>query len=199
MFYSINQFPFLESIRSRVDEIAVEFNEAKKELPQLSEFMLSRKPELYSHTDYWTKETGITEDKIGYDARNGTWGAFPIFKEGFPIKWYSVNDFFPTTIKLIESVPDVYFSSFMRLSPGSKAAPHQHQLSHLIFHLALFDNKIGSSLTCGDSTIHFRNKGDYAIFDYRNIHSSENYGLEERIHLTIDFRCKIERSELILI
>jgi hypothetical protein len=198
MFYSINQFPFLISIREKVNEISQEFQNAIDKLPQLKEFMQNKEPELYSHVWYWAKETEILKEYTGYDPRpdNGAWGAFPLFKEGFPIKWYNVYEIFPVTIKLVESVPDVYFSSFMRLSPGASGKPHKHAFSHLIFHLNLFDLDKGSIIECGNQKAFLKKKGDYAIFNYKNTHNSENMSSIDRVHLVIDFRYPIDSSQL---
>jgi len=198
MFYSINQFPFLISIREKVNEISQEFKNAIDKITQMKEFMESKEPELYSHVWYWGKETGILKEQIGYDSRpdNGSWGAFPLFKVGFPIKWYNVYETFPITIKLVESVPEVYFSCFMRLSPGAVTKPHKHALSNLVFHLNIFDLDKGSIIECGDKKVFLKNKGDYAIFNYKNTHKSENLSSIDRVHLVIDFKYPIESSQL---
>ncbi len=197
MFYRIEQFPYLQKIREHCSLISREFETAVGALPELNDFMQKKLPETYSHIDYWIRETGIDEETVGYDSRKGIWGAFPLFKEGFPIKWYDVNVHFPRSISLVSGVDKVYFSSFMRLGPGSGTAAHAHKLSHLIFHLALFDNPGGSELTCGTQTAYFEKQGDYCIFDYSNLHSSQNHGTLDRIHLTVDFRCEKPRELLL--
>lgn len=196
MFYSIDNFPFLKPFIDQADLISTEFSTARKNVQALNAFMLDELPELYSHTDYWSKETGIDGDTLGYDARNGTWGAFPIYKKGFPIKWYDVNKELPIISSLLKDVPELSFSSFMRLGPNSGTAPHAHKLSHLIFHLALFDNPDTSFLKCNEEEITFSKKGQYAIFDYSNMHSSFNSGKIDRVHLTIDFDFKGDKKVL---
>lgn len=186
MFYDINNYPFLKPIQDNIDVIVDEFNaQKKKELMQ--DFLNSTIPEIKSHTQYWIKEGGFDETQIGYDARDGSWASFPLFKKGFPIKWYNVNESFPETIKLIESVPNVNFASFFRLGPNSGAKRHQHLQSNLIFHLCLTDLNNDSELECNGEKKIFRKKGDWCLFNYSLPHSSFNFATENRINLVIDF------------
>lgn len=186
MFYDIRLFPFLESIVSNVDAIAHEF-ELRKNEPFMADFVNAPLPELKSHTEHWIKESGIDAANTGYDARDGSWSSFPLYKKGFPIKWYDAENSFPVAFKHILNVPGVNFSSFFRLAPGSGTKEHAHKLSNLIFHLCLFDVEGDSVLSCDGEDKIIKKKGDYAIFDYSKPHSSFNYGKNDRINFAIDF------------
>lgn len=186
MFNDIQSYPFLKVIHSKTEIIVKEFNSQKgKEF--MKNFMTAALPEINSHTDYWIKEGGFDETQIGYDARDGSWASFPLFKNGFPIKWYDVDECFPETIKLIRAVPGVNFASFFRLGPNSGAKRHSHLQSNLIFHLCLVDLDNDSELECNDVKTTFRKQGDHCLFNYSLPHSSFNYASIDRINLVIDF------------
>ncbi len=188
MFYDPSKLDFLRLLTENVDVISEEFIWAKDKIAELKKFMNDENPELFSHVDHWTIETGIHSDILGYDSRNGAWGAFPLFKVGFPIKWYDVEDYFPKTLALIENVPDVFFSSLVRLGPQSGTKKHRHSIPHLVFHLSLLDHDNGGSyITCGEEKIDFSKKGDFCLFDYRVEHSSFNHSDVDRVNLVVDF------------
>lgn len=186
MFYPIDNYSFLKNIRDNVDVIA---NELTAQLGQdlMADFINSKVPELNSHTHYWIKEGGFDETQIGYDARDGSWASFPLFKKGFPIKWYEVEKIFPETHHLISQVPNANFASFFRLGPNSGAKRHQHLQSNLIFHLCLVDLDKDSELECNGEKVIFRKKGDWCLFNYSMPHSSFNHSTNDRINLVIDF------------
>ena len=56
-------------------------------------------------------------------------------------------------MSLIEKIPDVFFASYMRLSPQGLISTHQHKMANLIFHISLADNPGGSVMVCGDDQI----------------------------------------------
>jgi hypothetical protein len=186
MFYPIEKYPILKSIQEKNALIVSEFN-SQKEKEFMKNFMTAKLPDLNSHTEYWIKEGGFDETQIGYDARDGSWASFPLFKKGFPIKWYDVEECFPETINLIRAVPGVNFASFFRLGPNSGAKRHSHLPSNLIFHLCLVDLDKDSELECNNVKTVFRKKGDHCLFNYSLPHSSFNFSNENRINLVIDF------------
>jgi aspartyl/asparaginyl beta-hydroxylase (cupin superfamily) len=186
MFYPIDKFPFLEQIRRNVDAIAMEF-EAQMKTPLLHNFMHSEEPEIHAHSDYWIKEGGFSSGQIGYDARDGSWGSFPLYKKGFPIKWYDVEKTFPKTFANVMTVPNVNFSAFFKIAPGAGTKEHKHAQQNLIFHLCLFDIEGHSVLTCNGEEKVLSKKGDCAVFDYSKAHSSFNFAKQTRINLIIDF------------
>jgi aspartyl/asparaginyl beta-hydroxylase (cupin superfamily) len=190
MFYEIDHFPFLKTLVDKVDLFSKEFEQQKKQ-PLLADFLNASLPELNSHTHYWIKEGGFDSTQIGYDARDGSWASFPLFKKGFPIKWYDVEKSFPETYKHILSVPEVNFASFFRLAPDSGTKEHVHTVSNFIFHLCLSDPDGESVLKCDGHEKIFQKKGDYALFDYSKPHSSFNSGKKDRINLVVDFSSAI--------
>lgn len=186
MFQPIDKYPILEKIKSSFEIIANEF-EAQKNEELMKNFMISALPDIHSHTQYWIKEGGFDETQIGYDARDGSWASFPLFKKGFPIKWYDSEKIFPETIKLINQVPGVNFAAFFRLGPDSGAKRHTHVQSNLIFHLCLTNLDADSELECNGEKTYFRKKGDHCLFNYSLPHSSFNSSSQNRINLVIDF------------
>lgn len=186
MFQSIDAFPELLKIKSSFETITKEF-ELQRDRELMKEFILSALPDIHSHTQYWIKEGGFDETQIGYDARDGSWASFPLFKKGFPIKWYDPESTFPETLKMIQSVPGVNFAAFFRLGPGSGAKRHTHIQSNLIFHLCLTDLDADSELECDGKKTFFRKKGDHCLFNYSLPHSSFNPSHQNRINLVIDF------------
>lgn len=187
MFYDIKEFPFLEAILRDTDKLAAEL-EAKMKLPFMENFFATTLPDLNSHTEHWIRENGLEASQSGYDARDGSWASFPLYKKGFPIKWYDVHDSFPETIARIERVPSVNFAAFFKITPGSGTLEHAHNESNLIFHLCLSDVGGESVITCNGEQKIIRQKGDWCIFDYSLPHSSFNSGSKDRINLIIDFK-----------
>lgn len=187
MFYEIENFPFLKNMVNNVDLFAEEFLRQKGQ-PFISDFLNAPLPELNSHSQYWIKENGIDSSQIGYDARDGSWSSFPLYKKGFPIKWYEVEKAFPLISEGISKVPDLNFSAFFRLAPGSGTKEHRHAAANLIFHLCLSDVDGESVLACDGKEKIISKKGDYALFDYSKPHSSFNSGKTDRINLIVDFR-----------
>lgn len=189
MFYDVHNFPFLVSIIEQSEILCLEFEQQKK-TSLLHGFMNDDLPEIHSHTDYWIKEGGFAAEQIGYDSRNGTFGTFPLFKKGFPIKWYNLHETFPLISNAILSVPNVNFATFTRIAPNSGVDKHTHLQSNLIFHLCLTDVDGTSILNCNGEERVISKKGDYVLFDYSMPHSSFNYGKADRINLAIDFSIK---------
>ena len=200
MFYSIENFPFLKSFTSNIDAIAAEFTLAQKEIQDLKDFLSAEQHFSLSHIYYWAIETmGKDDYYVEDDHRDeGVWAGFPLFKENFPIKNYDVKKYFPLTMSLIEKIPDVFFASYMRLSPQGLISTHQHKMANLIFHISLADNPGGSVMVCGDDQILLTKKGDYALFDYRIPHSTKNHGSIDRMNLVIDFRINFDLNKLLM-
>jgi hypothetical protein len=198
MFYAVDNFNFLKPFIENIDLIGDEFNSAKKEIPDLQAFLNAEKHFSLSHVYYWAIETMGKDDYYAEDDHRdeGVWAGFPLFKENFPIKSYDVKKHFPFTLSLIQNIPEVFFATYMRLSPQGLISTHQHKLPNLIFHLSLVDNPGGSIMLCGNQQLNLTKKGDYALFDYRIPHSTKNNGLIDRINLVIDFRTEINREKL---
>jgi hypothetical protein len=186
MFYKIEDFSFLIEICKQLKSIQAEF-EAQRHNPILRDFYFDKNPVIHSHTEYWIKEGGFDADTVGYDSRIGTFGSLPLYKTGFPIKWFDVHSLFPSIIQHIIDVPNVNFAAFSRLGPNSGLDEHVHAQSNLIFHLCLTDTEGHSVLRCNGEERILSKPGDYALFDYSLPHSSFNYGKADRVNLAIDF------------
>lgn len=191
MFYNLDSFPFLKTLVDNVDIVGKELMDLKNSSNLLDKFFdyppdtpLS---ETTSHVDYWIREGGFHPDQIGYEARNGEWVAFALYKVGFPIKWMDVEKLFPFTYQQIIKVPNANFAAFFRIAPNSGSNEHQHNKANLIFHLCLFDLDADSVMRCDGEEKILRKKGDWCIFDYSKPHSSFNYSSGDRINLVIDF------------
>lgn len=186
MFYDIEEFPFLKKLVLNTKELADEL-EWQMQQPFMAGFISPTVPDLNSHTEHWIRENGLESSQTGYDSRNGSWGSFPLYKKGFPIKWYNVNETFPKTINSVLAIPGLNFSAFFKIAPGSGTKEHAHQNSNLIFHLCLTDVKGKSVINCNGEEKILSKKGDWCIFDYSLPHSSLNSGNNSRINLVIDF------------
>jgi len=199
MFYSVENFKFLKPLIENVDTIFEEFNAAKTEVQDLKNFLSADKHFSLKHVYYWAIETMGKDDYYPEDDHRdeGVWAGFPLFKEHFPIREYDVKKYFPLTLSLIEQIPEVFFATYMRLSPQGLISTHQHKMPNLIFHLSLIDNPGGSAMICGDQEIVLTKKGEYALFDYRIPHSTKNNGAIDRINLVIDFRFDPHMKNLI--
>jgi hypothetical protein len=187
---NLESYPFLHPFINNIDSISKEYELASSELSELKFFFKNEEmPIVYSHFDYWVKESGFDKEEIGYDARGEKpVGAFPLFKKGFPINWYNVNEYFSLTYKLL-SVPGIYFAQFSIMSPKSHILPHKHKVvGSQIFHINLFDLDGHAEFKAGKDTINIENKADYFMFDPTNTHESKNFSNSYRIHLMFDFR-----------
>lgn len=188
MFYDFENIDYLKRMIENVDLIQNELLKAMKSVPELNDFMNDDMPVIHSHLEHWLRENKLDLETLGYDPRNGSWGAFPIFKKGFPIKWYDSPKEFPEIFKLINGVPNPYFASFMKLRANSITKEHAHNMpGHLIFHINLFDIDNYTVLKCGDETMSFSKKGDSCLFDYNLSHAPSSFSKDNRINFAIDF------------
>lgn len=186
MFYDIKQFPFLQTILDNIDIIIEEF-ENSTNIELLNDFKHNDYPEINSHILYYAKDQSITLEDLGYDFRNESWGAFPLYKNGYEIKWYNVLEHFPKTLQLISNVPNTYFSAFVKLIKNNGILPHKHNDKNIIFHVCLYDLDGYSELYCGEQKKVLKNKGDWAIFDTSIEHHSFNFSNTNRINFVVDF------------
>ncbi len=191
MFYDLKDFPFLQNLVDNVDKVGEELLHLKNNSTFMERFYdyppSTPIEEVTTHVDYWVRESGIHPDQIGYEARNGEWVAFALYKTGFPIKWFDVNKEFPFTIQEILKVPNVNFSAFFRIAPSAGSNEHSHNKANLIFHLTLYDLDGESVMRCNGEEKILSKKGDWCIFDYSKPHSSFNFSKTDRINLIIDF------------
>jgi hypothetical protein len=189
MFHNYNKFEFLLAIKSQVDHIANEYCLAKENIEELKYFFKDGEmPIVYSHIDYWIRESGFYSTQIGYDARGEKpVGGFPIFKEHFPIKWMDVNYHFKKTMMLLQSVPKLKFAQFSILSPGAFILTHKHKTNSFIFHLNLFDLNGKGIFTAGDEVLEYSKRGDCFLFDPSDNHSSKNESSDFRVTLMFEF------------
>jgi aspartyl/asparaginyl beta-hydroxylase len=199
MFYDIKDFPFLQEILNEVKSIVYEF-EKNKSLDLLQDFILNEYPEISSHILHYAVDQKISKEDLGYDFRNESWGAFPIYKDGFGIKWYSVKDIFPVALSNALKTPNPYFSAFLKLAKKKSIKAHKHAGKHLIFHVCLNNLDGYSEIYCGDEKRVLKNIGDWVIFDTFTSHHSCNFSNTDRINFVVEFpydfeklNCKIEQ------
>lgn len=190
MFHNQNNFPFLATFKENAHLIAEEYTKAYQAIPELNSFFDGvNMPPVYSHFDYWVKESGFDIGQIGYDSRGDKpVGGFPLFKKGFPVKWMDVPAHFPFTMKLLAGVEKLHFAQFAIASPGSAILPHKHKTQSLIFHVNLFDLKGGDALfKVEDETFTFSKQGEAFLFDPALNHASENNSDSFRVTLMFEF------------
>ena len=187
MYADYSKYPFLVNLINNVDVIAKEFEDAEQKFKYVSEFKNDKNPTIYNHADYWIKENKFHPDNIGYEARDGVWAAFPVYKIGFPIEWYNVKEQFPNVHLLLKQIPNLYFSCFMRLDSMAKTTAHKHLMKNLIFHLLLHDLDKPCVFNVNGEEKILQKKGDALLFNYSEEHSSINLASYTRINFTIDF------------
>ncbi|HRG00713.1 MAG TPA: aspartyl/asparaginyl beta-hydroxylase domain-containing protein [Bacteroidia bacterium] len=187
MFIDYTQYPFLNKFVDNINTISDEFEQANTSLKDLHLFVNDVNPTIFNHVDYWIKDNRFHPDDIGYEAREGIWGAFPLYKMGYPINWYNVKEHFPKTYELLKTVPNLNFASFMRLDSQAKTMPHKHQMKNNIFHLLLNDLDKPCFFNVNGQETSLQFKGDALLFDYSLEHSSFNASSDTRITFTIDF------------
>lgn len=188
MFYDINKFPALKVIQDNCSVINQELTEAIERDDKVRLIMNPDDIGVEHYTEFWAKENGFHRDQLGYDIRKGEYAAMAIFKKGFPIKHFNVEELFPRTTELLKTVENLEYSAIFKMYPKTKVDSHTHLRSHLIFHLLLNDLENGDYyLRCKDESKRIKSKGDYMIFDYSNEHESENSSDSDRYHLIIDF------------
>lgn len=191
MLYDPNDFSFLKNIISKVDILSNEYLEAYNKIKELKEFFKDGEmPPVYSHFDYWVRESGFDHTQIGYDARGANpVGGFPLYKKGFPIKWMDVPSVFPGTHELLMEVKNIHFAQYAIMAPGSHILPHKHTTQgSFIFHINLFDLSGESVFIAGNERTIIKKKGDCFIFNPIDEHESINSSKSYRINLMIDFR-----------
>lgn len=184
-------YPFLLPFIEKKSRIASEYLEAKNTLEELKFFFKNNDmPKVFSHFDYWVKESGFDMGDIGYDARGEKpVGGFPLYKLGFPIQWYDVEKNFPTAYNLLMQVPELHFAQFSIMSPNSHILPHQHKIQHShIFHINLFDLDGEAIFTAGNQSIALKKAGDNFLFNPALMHESKNNSNSYRVNLMFDFR-----------
>jgi len=191
MFYSISEFPFLSPAVERMTQLRDELLTVGRETNLLDGFYnctadIMERTES-RHIQYWSKDNGFHPEQVGYDARNGEWTAIPLYKHGFPIRWYDAPSAFPVAYDLMKAVPQVNFSAFFRLAPGAGTREHVHTNRNLIFHLCLFDLDGESVMHCNGEERILKKAGDYCLFDYSKPHWSHNSSGSDRINFIIDF------------
>lgn len=186
-FIDYTKYSFLNDIVNNIDIISEEFNKANTSLKELSLFTNDINPIVHHHVDYWIKDNKFHPEDIGYEARQGVWVAFPLYKMGYPINWYQVKEHFPNIYNLLKNVPNLNFSSFMRLDSQAKTTPHKHQMKNYIFHVLLNDLDKPCIFNVDGTEKTLIHKGDALMFNYSKEHSSYNTASQTRITLTIDF------------
>lgn len=187
----LKNYSYLQPFINNIQALAHEYEAAALNLNELKHFFKNNEmPVVYSHFDYWVKESGFDTEDIGYDARGEKpVGAFPLFKKGFPIKWYDVNQHFPLTYSILMKVPGIHFAQFSIMAPGSHILAHKHKVSDSrIFHINLFDLDGEAEFSAGHDIIQLKKRGDYFMFDPSDMHESKNHSNSYRVHLMFDFR-----------
>lgn len=109
--------------------------------------------------------------------------------------WIGSNDFVNTR-RLVELVRDslkcerIGKVMFTSLYENSTIPPHIDEGAYSDYYQRIHIPILTSPdviFRCGDESINMAPGGVY-LFDHKKIHSVENNGLEERIHLIVDFR-----------
>lgn len=189
MFSDISGIPFLKPLIDNQKTVFSEYETAKQSEPVFNHFLNTSNPDFTNHIKFWLQENNIDVEQTGYDLRTGVWGAFPLYKKGFPINWLNMKTLFPYLNHFFEKNKEIEFACFMRLEAGQSIATHSHSRQHLIFHLLMNDlNNKGCEFTCGTEKKTLLNKGDVLMFDYSQPHSSYNSSDMDRIDLVIDFK-----------
>lgn len=188
MFYSVEEYPFLQEIIAKREVINQEFQNAMKDKFLYGVVNATDEEFLHHYTNYWARDNGFSKEQIGYDIREGHYHTLPLFKKDFPVKYFDVVAFFPETSKIIQKIPNLHFSGFFKMFGKSKLGMHTHNRRHLIFHILLNDLEDGDCvITVNGETKALRNKGDHMLFDYSYEHGTENFSSTPRLNFIVDF------------
>lgn len=187
MFIDYNKIEFLRNIVVNVNDLSGEFIKAQNQLVELKKFVNDSDPIFHHHVDYWIRDNKFHPDDVGYEVREGVWCSFPLYKMGFPINWYDLKTIFPVTYNILSTVPNLNFSSYMRLDPNAKTTSHKHLMKNYIFHVLLFDLDAPCVFYVNGKEKSIQKKGDAVLFDYSLEHSSHNTSTFKRFDFTIDF------------
>lgn len=196
MFSNPSDIHFLNILTDDKELVFNEFLNARAIEPSFDFFLKTNSPDFPNHTKFWLTENTIDAEQTGYDLRTGIWGAFPLYKKGFPVKWFDVKKAFPYLSHFFENTNEIEFACFMRLGAGEKIEKHAHSRQHLIFHMLMneLDNK-GCEFTCGEEKKTLLHKGDVLMFDYSLQHASFNASSFDRINLVIDFKTLVSDKD----
>jgi hypothetical protein len=199
MFYSKNNFLFIEEIYNHLLEIKNELDDAKLNSNIVLDFFTSTPQVSFSEQmGYWAKETGVMPEQLGYKEEDVAIIALPLYKRNFEINEYDVKELFPKLIELLNKIPAINFAAFFRLPPSAKVLEHAHIQNNLIVHFCLTNTSGDSNIFCNDKRKKMNQFGDYCIFDYSNRHYSINNSETDRVNLVIDFAYDYERNTLIV-
>jgi hypothetical protein len=188
MFLDYKNYNYLVEIKNNFNIIKDEFENAHRS-EEIRKILYNSDDNVDYYTVFWARDNGFHPEQVGYDIREGDYSTLAIYKKDFPIRTVNIEQYFPKTIELINKyVPNVHLISFFRMATHAKLLEHTHNRKHLIFHMMLKDLVNGScELVCGNETLHLKNKGDTALFDYTIPHSAYNNCESERINLVVDF------------
>lgn len=187
MFISTDKFPFLAQVASNAETI---YEELKNAL--LHEADVRRAMEGQMVMDFpsnqWAWESGINQERVGYDLRDGNFSMLAIYKKKDNCITIDRSDLFPKTMSMLSSIENPHYIAFSFLHPGTHLKPHAHIRSHYVYHLLLQDLQDGHcEMICGNEKKHLRRAGDDLLFDYSQMHETFHRASNLRINLMVDF------------
>ena len=180
-FYNIDDFGYLKYFKDHFSQIQEEYQNAQNLIPEFHAFINNENCEFPSHTLYWLEENGIYDDP-----RNGIWEAFPVYKNGFPVKWYDAPSTFKTLFKGFDNIPGFKSCFFFKLGPDSETFEHSHIDNNLIMHISMQDTNGPCILNCEGEDRSLAKVGDSLLFNNSKKHYTYNKGTADRISLIID-------------
>ena len=200
MFFELDDFPFLKKILDSREFIRSELFDSMEAGKQASPMAHALGFWADGETDQdllappspivdeWVRKGGFHPDQIGYDSRGGRWATLPLLSSDKPELHGVSKKYFPLTTSLVADIPSLNFCSFFRLAPGAEVLEHKHRDRNLIFHLVLDDlDGDDCMICCAGQARRTSRRGDWALFDYSQPHSSFNRTTRSRVNIIVDF------------
>lgn len=198
-FYSLNDFPFLETFIQNKDIIVNEYNQfldnAKSFIDNKHNFI-----ECDPATLKWIEQQKNDPSFYEKGGNANNWIVITVFKENFIYK-----NFFIETNKLLRKINNLNYSGFFNLKSDQSIPYHKHEINTYIFHMNLFNLKFGTAQTYVDLNTNINpmdsninqarcyekrilsKSGDYVIFAPKYYHCAKNKSATNRITFGVEF------------
>ena len=157
---------------------------------------LKKYPELVAVQKSWkvfreeaANAMGCMMDLKDWRSEQGKWKVLPLMAEKedegvIPTDLVeSYRKLAPSTVELVEQIPNLKSFAFSLVYAGGFIRPHRHSNSFVTASLCLFGGTDTSIIV--DHEIRICHEGEIAIFDYRRSHAVYNFGYSDRMALII--------------
>lgn len=198
-FYSLNDFPFLDTFIQNKEVIIKEYNEFLSNAQSFIDSGHNFK-ESDPATLKWIEQQKNDPSFYEKGGNANNWVVITVFKDNFIYK-----NFFSKTNKLLKEIKKLNYSGFFNLKSDQSIPYHKHEINTYIFHMNLFDLRFGTAHTYVDLNINvdpmdhnipqsrcyekriLSKPGDYVIFSPKYYHCAKNKSATNRITFGVEF------------